>query len=95
MDYDFIASIALIVVVVVFILQRLISARLYSPEPLNYKNYGDMTLETLELYSGANPFRPILLSIQGRVYNVSDGSQFYGRGLFKRFASFKFALDGI
>lgn len=84
MDLETLCSWILIVVIVVYVVRQLVSAVLHKPPEPAYRQFGDLTLETLELYSGFDPFRPILLSVQGRVYNVSEGSKFYGRGgLFK------------
>lgn len=80
MDLERVFAVLAIVVVVSFLAYLLISARNYSPAGPEYRQYGDLTLETLELFSGFDPFRPILLAVKGRVYNVTEGRQFYGRG---------------
>lgn len=41
---------------------------------------GKMTLEELSKYSGRDPFLPILFSVQGRIFDVSEGRDFYGPG---------------
>ena len=82
MDYELFFTILAVVFVLAFFAQQLLSARSYNPGSPQYKQYGDLTLETLEMYSGFDPFRPILLAVQGRVYNVTEGQQFYGRGDF-------------
>ena len=41
---------------------------------------GDITLEELSKYTGEDPFRPILFSVRGRIYNVTSARNFYGPG---------------
>lgn len=41
---------------------------------------GDITLEELSKCTGEDPFRPILFAVQGKVYDVTDGKDFYGPG---------------
>jgi hypothetical protein len=39
-----------------------------------------MTLDELSLYDGTDPDRPILLAINGTIYDVSQGRRMYGPG---------------
>ncbi|KAM0561727.1 hypothetical protein ACHAPJ_002896 [Fusarium lateritium] len=39
-----------------------------------------MTLEELSLYDGTDPDRPLLLAINGTIYDVSSGRRMYGPG---------------
>ncbi|KAM0426946.1 hypothetical protein ACHAPT_007844 [Fusarium lateritium] len=39
-----------------------------------------MTLDELELYDGTDPDRPLLLAINGTIYDVSNGRRMYGPG---------------
>ena len=80
MNLDLIASIVVLVCLAAFVVYKLLEAWRYSPGTPKPTQYGDLTLQTLEMYSGFDPFRPILLAVQGKVYNVSEGSEFYGRG---------------
>lgn len=41
---------------------------------------GDITLEELTKYDGRDPFRPLYLAVQGDVYDVTKGRDFYGPG---------------
>ena len=41
---------------------------------------GDITALELDKYDGRDPFRPILFSVKGTVYDVSNGKDFYGPG---------------
>lgn len=41
---------------------------------------GDITAEHLARFNGTDPFLPLYLAIQGRVYDVSKGRAFYGPG---------------
>ena len=52
------------------------------PVVLEYQpaQVGDITLEELSKYCGADPFRPILFSVRGRVFDVTTGRDFYGPG---------------
>ncbi|KAI8720572.1 Cytochrome b5 heme-binding domain-containing protein [Fusarium sp. LHS14.1] len=45
------------------------------PPPPNY-----LTLDELELYDGTDPDRPLLLAINGTIYDVSAGRRMYGPG---------------
>ncbi|KAK9818698.1 hypothetical protein WJX74_008869 [Apatococcus lobatus] len=42
------------------------------------RQIGDITLDSLESYDGRDPGRPILLAIRGRVYDVTEGREYYG-----------------
>ena len=42
---------------------------------------GDITAEHLARFNGTDPFLPLYLAIQGRVYDVSKGRAFYGPGI--------------
>lgn len=46
---------------------------------------GDITAEHLARFNGTDPFLPLYLAIQGRVYDVSKGRDFYGPGTPKMF----------
>lgn len=52
------------------------------PVVLEYQpaQVGDVTLEELSKYCGADPFRPILFAVRGRVFDVTAGRDFYGPG---------------
>ena len=39
---------------------------------------GEITLEELSKYDGADPLRPILFAVDGTVYDVTEGRDFYG-----------------
>ncbi|KAJ4312956.1 hypothetical protein N0V84_009674 [Fusarium piperis] len=45
------------------------------PPPPNY-----LTLDQLKLYDGTDPDRPLLLAINGTIYDVSNGRRMYGPG---------------
>jgi len=47
------------------------------PEPIVIRNF---TLKELRVFNGNDPKTPILIGVQGRVYDVSRGAQFYGPG---------------
>lgn len=38
----------------------------------------ELTLEQLAKHDGSNPDLPLYLSVQGTVYNIEKGRQFYG-----------------
>jgi hypothetical protein len=46
----------------------------------SFPQMGDMTLLELSKYDGRDPFRPLLLAVRGRVYDVTLGRAFYGPG---------------
>ncbi len=41
---------------------------------------GDITPDELAKFDGADPFKPIYFSVQGRVFDVTAGRDFYGPG---------------
>ncbi|GMH32947.1 hypothetical protein BSKO_00781 [Bryopsis sp. KO-2023] len=46
------------------------------PTPPEY----NLTALSLSCYDGRDPFRPLLLAIKGKIYDVTEGSTFYGPG---------------
>lgn len=44
------------------------------------RSVGEITLEELSKFSGADPFRPLLLALKGNVYDVTKARNFYGPG---------------
>ncbi len=42
---------------------------------------GDITIPELAKYNGMDPFRPILFSVKGQVYDVTLSRDFYGPGM--------------
>ena len=44
------------------------------------KQIGDMSLQSLRKYDGRDPFMPLLLAVRGKVYDVTEGKDFYGVG---------------
>ncbi len=44
------------------------------------RQIGNVTLDSLESYDGRDPMRPILLAIKGKVYDVTEGREYYGPG---------------
>ena len=54
------------------------SMRGSSEEVLDLSKVGDITLEELAKYSGADPFRATLLAVRGVIFDVSTGKDFYG-----------------
>ena len=53
-----------------------------APEPLVYmpNQIGDISLQSLRKYDGRDPFMPLLLAVRGKVYDVTEGKDFYGVG---------------
>ena len=41
---------------------------------------GDVTLAELAKFNGSDPYRPLLLAVRGRVFDVTPGRAFYGPG---------------
>ncbi|EEH56354.1 uncharacterized protein MICPUCDRAFT_18054 [Micromonas pusilla CCMP1545] len=41
---------------------------------------GDLTNEELRRYDGSNPALPILLAAKGRIFDMTRGRDFYGKG---------------
>ena len=41
---------------------------------------GDITPDELAKFDGQDPFKPIYFSVQGRVFDVTSGRDFYGPG---------------
>ena len=41
---------------------------------------GDVTLAELAKFDASDPLKPILVAIRGRVFDVTKGRDFYGRG---------------
>ncbi|KAL5079358.1 hypothetical protein RYX36_007779 [Vicia faba] len=41
---------------------------------------GEMTETELRLYNGSDKSKPILISVKGQIYDVSEGRNFYGPG---------------
>ncbi|MBK6807756.1 MAG: cytochrome b5 domain-containing protein [Sandaracinaceae bacterium] len=48
--------------------------------PLPVGEVRDYTAAELTAYDGSDPTRPVLLSIEGRVFDVTPGRSFYGKG---------------
>ena len=44
------------------------------------KQIGDISLQSLRKYDGRDPFMPLLLAVRGKVYDVTEGKDFYGVG---------------
>ena len=42
---------------------------------------GDIILEELHRYAGADPFLPILMAVRGVIFDVTKGKDFYGPGI--------------
>lgn len=58
-----------------------------APPPLPKAERRDYTLEELKGFDGSDPERPILLAVQGRVFDVTRGRAFYGpEGMYGVFA---------
>ncbi|KAM0240458.1 hypothetical protein ACHAPO_002356 [Fusarium lateritium] len=55
--------------------QKFYKELILGPPPPTY-----MTLDELSLYDGRDPDRPILLAINGTIYDVSPGRRMYGPG---------------
>ncbi|UZP41993.1 hypothetical protein NXS19_009809 [Fusarium pseudograminearum] len=55
--------------------QKFYQELILGPPPPTY-----MTLDELSLYDGRDPDRPILLAINGTIYDVSPGRRMYGPG---------------
>ena len=51
-----------------------------APRGYQPKQIGDITLEELSKCTGEDPYRPILLSLQGAVYDITLARNFYGPG---------------
>ncbi len=49
-------------------------------EPLPVGEVRDYTADELRAFDGSDPKRPVLLSIEGRVFDVTPGRSFYGKG---------------
>jgi membrane-associated progesterone receptor component len=52
-----------------------ITAKGYQPQQV-----GEITLEELSKCTGEDPFRPILVALRGKVYDLTDARNFYGPG---------------
>ncbi len=48
--------------------------------PLPKGEARDYSAEELRAYNGSDPLKPVLLAIQGRVFDVTPGRSFYGKG---------------
>ncbi|XP_006661925.1 membrane steroid-binding protein 2-like [Oryza brachyantha] len=48
-----------------------------APEPVQV---GEITAEELRQYDGSDPEKPLLMAINGQIYDVSQGRMFYGPG---------------
>ena len=81
MDWDLLLTVIIVAIAAAYFLLKLWDAWTYKPAAPKHTQYGEITLETLEMFAGFDPFRPILLSVEGRVYNVTEGREFYGRGM--------------
>jgi membrane-associated progesterone receptor component len=51
-----------------------------SQAPLPVGETRDYTAAELSAYDGTDPTRPVLLAIEGRVFDVTPGRSFYGKG---------------
>ena len=67
----------LVVLVVVFVL---LTSRKPPPLPPVKYHVGDVTLEALRFYSGYDWSKPPLVSIKGKIYDVSNKYELYGPG---------------
>lgn len=50
------------------------------PPPPPKMKKRDMTVEELRQYDGKDPTTPVLLAVNGKIFNVSRGRRFYGPG---------------
>lgn len=72
-------AIAIIVASIVYLVYRIyISSKNQKVKPI-YKQYGNLTLEGLSMYDGRDPWKPLLLSIKGKIYNVNEDFKNFGR----------------
>ena len=44
------------------------------------KQIGEITLEEMSKCTGDDPFRPILVAVNGKIYDVTEARNFYGPG---------------
>jgi len=49
-------------------------------EPLPVGEVRDYTADELRAFDGSDPQQPVLLAIEGRVFDVTPGRSFYGKG---------------
>ena len=50
------------------------------PRGYQPRQIGEITLEELSKCTGDDPFRPILMAVRGKVYDVTEARNFYGPG---------------
>jgi membrane-associated progesterone receptor component len=43
-------------------------------------HYGNLTKDQLKAYTGKDESKPLLVGINGKIYDVTSGSEFYGPG---------------
>lgn len=50
------------------------------PPPQTSKVSGEFTVEELAAYDGKDPSKPILIGVKGRIFDMTQGADFYGPG---------------
>ncbi len=79
----FIASIIILFCILVFsyiIYNPSTTIRFADPNSSQNSQYDLYTLDELSQYNGTNSDLPILMAVDGKVYDVTDGSRFYSAG---------------
>lgn len=81
-----------IVCVITFLLFKIAKSRssrdtesTYQPQPELPKLRKDFTVEELKKYDGNQPDGRVLVAVNGKVFDVTNGKRFYGPGKFSFF----------
>jgi len=75
-----------LILVCVYLVYKLLKKDPPPPNPIpkptvqQKREIKEYTLEELRQYDGSDPEKPILIGISGKVYDVTRGAMFYGRG---------------